>query len=77
MVPGLEPVAGKRSAAQMASLTTVLRWPDREQARGYVQVFPLIGHLPDTGVFRRLPAADERRAAKPAERMVLHFWQPP
>ena len=43
----------------MAAMTSLLRWPDRRQAQGYVNGMRIIGEIEPMGVFRSLPAAKQ------------------
>ena len=36
----------------MAFLTALLRWPDRTQAKGYLQGFDVVGSIETSGIFR-------------------------
>ena len=47
-------VAPDRDVAGLAFLTAILRWPDRSQARGYLEGFQVIGDIPTSRVFRQV-----------------------
>ena len=48
-------MASDACPAMTALVTTVLRWPDRHQAKGYVVGFPVVDQLQYSGVFRDVP----------------------
>ena len=54
MPPSVAAIASSKSPALLAFLTATLQWPDRAQARSYVEGFPIIGNIPDSGTFRQL-----------------------
>ena len=47
-------VAPDRDVAGLAFLTAILRWPDRAQARGYLEGFQVIGDIPTSKIFRQI-----------------------
>ena len=50
----LAKVAKRKRPAMIAFLTSILKWPDREQARSFVTGFRLVGNIENAGVFRQL-----------------------
>ena len=75
-------VAGGKDPATMAALTTLLRWPDREQARHFVEGFQVLGDVPSAGVFRQLPTPDEDLPSledsfwgRPAEEALVQLYR--
>ena len=46
-------VAPHRDVAGIAFFTAILRWPDRAQARGYLEGFRVVGEIPSSKVFRQ------------------------
>ena len=55
MDPYVRQVAAERSPAGIAAIATLLRWPDRNLARCFVEGFPVIGEVEESNVFKRLP----------------------
>ena len=51
-------VAANKSPAFMAFLTSLLRWPDRDQALHFLQGYPIVGDIEPCGVFRSVNAKD-------------------
>ena len=49
-----EAVASRRDVPALAFITSILRWPDRTQARGYLEGFPVVGEIEASRVFRPL-----------------------
>ena len=53
-------VAKDSRPAFMAAATTLMRWPDRTQAKGYVEGMRILDDIQHTGIFRELPFAKRR-----------------
>ena len=53
--PEVSQVANSSRPAMTAVVTSVLRWPDRVQASGYVSGFPVVDAVQYSGVFREVP----------------------
>ena len=66
----------------MAAVTTLLRWPDRSQARSYIDGFRILDDIDTTGVFREIRQTEEARepffgAAAEAALEELRSTRPP
>ena len=48
-------VAAERDVAGIAMLTALLRWPDRQQALGYLQGFRVVGEIETSKIFKPIP----------------------
>ena len=55
-------VAPTRDVAGIAFLTAILRWPDRTQARGYLEGFQVIGDIP---IVQGIPPGQPGRTSRP------------
>ena len=53
---GVAKVAAGKRPALIAAWTTLLRWPDRSQAKSFVEGFDIIGDFEPTNIFRPKPA---------------------
>ena len=58
LVPTARAVASSRHVVLMSFLTAVLKWPDRDQPKAYIQGFQLMGDIAETNVFRKVQADD-------------------
>ena len=52
-------VADIKNSAVIAALTTLLRWPDRLQAKCYIEGFRIIGPLDSSHIFKPLPFVED------------------
>ena len=59
MVPYVRQVAEDRFPAGIAAAIVLLRWPDRKLAQCFVEGFPIIGEVEESGIFRRLSDTGE------------------
>ena len=57
-------VAGSSCPVWMATMTSLLRWPDRLQASGYVFGMKIIGEIEPMGIFRHIPEAKQCNLAE-------------
>jgi hypothetical protein len=55
MDPYVHQVAKDRFPAGIAANVVLLRWPDRQLPRCFVEGFAVIGEVPESSVFKRLP----------------------
>ena len=55
MPPSVWLLSGGYNLAFMAALIDALEWPDVSLVQRFTLGFPIIGHIPDSGVFRPLP----------------------
>jgi len=51
-------IAGRVHVALIAAMSDALSWPDANLARGFAYGFPVLGDIPDSGLFR--PVEDKR-----------------
>ena len=52
MHPTVREVAAERKPVNTAAAIVLLRWPDRQLARDFVEGFKVVGHLEASGVFK-------------------------
>ena len=57
MPPTVHRIAAGVNTAFMIALIDALEWPDHQLAERFVFGFPIVGEIPDSGVFRRIVAA--------------------
>ena len=57
--PEVRAVADVKNSAVIAALTTLLRWPDRPQAKCYIQGFRIIGPIESSHIFKPLSVAED------------------
>jgi hypothetical protein len=55
MPPSVWLLSGGYNLALMAALIDGLSWPDTSLVQRFTLGFPILGHIPDSGVFRPLP----------------------
>ena len=55
MDPYVAQVSKDRFPAGIAAICTLLRWPDRMLPRCFMEGFPVIGEVAESGVYKRLP----------------------
>jgi len=72
LTPEVKAVAEHKRPAIIAALTTLLRWPDRNQAEEYTTGFRAFGHIPSANVFRPLTKSSEE-----ALDLDSSFWGQP
>ena len=53
--PEIARIAAAKNAALIAFWTVVLIWPDRSQARAFIEGFHIVGDFESTSLFRQLP----------------------
>ena len=51
-------VAAERDVAGIAFLTAIMRWPDRAQAKGYLEGFEIVGNIQTSHIFRPIAPTD-------------------
>ena len=71
--PAEVPKVQTRSATVVAPATSLLRWPDRDQARRYLEGFPLLGAVLGRGILRLLPQTYTERGGD----LRTEFFGPP
>ena len=76
-------IANKSGPGFMAAMTSILRWPDRAQARGYITGMRISEDIEETGVFRELktPLAEKPQTyfgteASQAVKELMHSKPP-
>ena len=52
-------MAEVKNSAFIAALTTLLRWPDRLQAKCYIEGFRIVGPIESSHIFKPLPCVEE------------------
>ena len=57
--PEVRAVEDVKNSAVLAALTTLLRWPDRLQAKCYIEGFRLVGPIESSHIFKLLSVIEE------------------
>ena len=57
--PEVRAVADVKNSALIAALTTLLRWPDRLQAKCYIEGFRIVGPIESSHIFKPLPFVED------------------
>ena len=57
--PEVRALADVKKSAVIAALTTLLRWPDRLQAKCYIEGFRLVGPIESSHIFKPLSVVEE------------------
>ena len=72
-------VAATRDIAGLALFTSLLRWPDRTQAAGYLEGFRVVGTIETSKLFRPIPATplEDDFSGEAAKAEVRHALRSP
>ena len=57
--PEVRAVANIKNSAVIAALTTLLRWPDRLQAKCYIEGFRIVGPIESCCIFKPLSVVED------------------
>ena len=57
--PEVRAVANVKNSAVIAALTTLLRWPDRLQAKCYIEGFRIVGPIESSHIFKTLSVVED------------------
>ena len=68
-------IASNSRPGYMAVLTTILRLPDRTQARGYVTGMRISGEIDETGIFRVLRAKELHPEVEREKKQEAYFGE--